>query len=85
MEIRNFSVNFTFYLLLISIFYLTGTNCQKKTLAILGFQPLNNNFLTGYGQTSKAGALLAIEDINNRSDILGDYDLQIIFKDTEVN
>lgn len=85
MESRNLLISLKFYLKLLGILYLTGANGQKRTLAILGFQPLENNVLAGYGQTSRAGALLAIEDINNRTDILGDYNLQIIFKNTEVN
>ena len=64
---------------------LTVVNSSKnKTLTIAAFQPLSNTFITFLGRMTLDAARLAIQDINQRSDILPEYNLSMDVWDTEV-
>ena len=56
----------------------------KKTLTIAAFQPLSKSPVNFLGQTTLPAGQLAIKDINERPDILPDYNLTMQVWNTEV-
>ena len=63
---------------------LAGDTSPRKPLYIGGLLPLTKGSSADSGLTALAGSMQAVEDINNRSDVLPDYELVVDWVDTEV-
>lgn len=64
----------------------TNNQTSNKTpLYITGLQPLTNSWIDQYGKLTKFAGLMAIRDINQRSDILNDYELRLDVRNTQVS
>ncbi|XP_033639046.1 gamma-aminobutyric acid type B receptor subunit 1-like [Asterias rubens] len=57
----------------------------RTPLYIGGLLPLSGGSSREFGRTSFVGSKRAVEDINNRSDVLADYELVLEWADTEQN
>ena len=57
----------------------------RTPLYIGGLLPLSGGSSREFGRTSFVGSKRAVEDINNRSDVLADYELVLEWADTEVS
>lgn len=57
----------------------------QKILTIAGFQPLSQHPVSFLGNITLPAGQLAIKDINERQDILPDYNLTMEVWDTEVS
>ena len=80
---RNFSLLMA-SIMAIGIVLPVADSQAKKTLTIAGFQPLSNSPLNFLGKTTSSAGQLAIKDINERPDILPDYNLTMQVWNTEV-
>ena len=56
---------------------------KEKTLTIGGIFPMNGSW--GGGVSCLPAVEMALEDVNNRSDILPDYNLEMRFGDSQVS
>ena len=61
-----------------------STTPGRKPLYIGGLLPLTKGSSPDFGPTAFAGCKLAVDDINNRSDVLPDYELIVNWTDTQV-
>ncbi|XP_033634882.1 gamma-aminobutyric acid type B receptor subunit 2-like [Asterias rubens] len=62
-----------------------STTPGRKPLYIGGLLPLTKGSSPDFGPTAFAGCKLAVDDINNRSDVLPDYELIVNWTDTQHN
>ena len=58
---------------------------EKQTLYIGGLLELSNSWYAPYANFLTSIIEYVFEEVENRTDILTDYSLQLVAKDTEVN
>ena len=78
------SVYWTFVLLVGQSINHCTVISARTPLYIGGLFPLSEGSSRDFGRTSLAGSMRAVEDINNRSDVLPEYEIVLDYADTEV-
>ncbi|ESP00240.1 hypothetical protein LOTGIDRAFT_141127 [Lottia gigantea] len=68
-------------LILVSVVFLQVYSLKDKKLSIGGIFPMNGSWAGG--QACLPAVLMALQDVNNRSDILRDYELEMSFDDSQ--